>query len=94
MQYSIGMCIPNVIREFIFVLLLFIQRGINILAYQVGHKFHPIPSFDPHVLKPSLQNLKGSQREPELGLSNLLTNKETNLIYLIFHGTDEQIMSS
>lgn len=94
MQYSIGTCIPNVIREFIFVLWLFIQRGINILAYQVRHKFHPIPSFDPHMLKPSLPNLKGSQKEPELGLSNLLTNKQTNLICLIFHGTDKQITLS
>lgn len=37
MQYNICMCIPNVIKEFSFVLWLFTQRGINILAYQVGH---------------------------------------------------------
>lgn len=77
MQYSICIWIPNVIREFIYVLWLFTQSSINILAYQVGYKYNPIPSFDLHVLKPSLPNLKGSQKEPELGPSNLLTNKET-----------------
>lgn len=77
------MCTPNVIRELIFVLwLLFTQRGINMLAYQVGHKHHPIPSFDSHVLKPSLPNFKGLQKEPELGPSNLLTCTETKKLNL------------
>lgn len=60
-----------------------------------GHKYHPIPNFDFHVLKLLFPTFKGLLKETGFWSNNLLTSQKTKKFNrLICQGTNQQVTSS